>query len=45
MLTSVVCPLDHTLCTCDIGWQADFIPENFLLLGLKRNVERHVPGT
>jgi len=45
MLTSVVCPLDHTLCARNIGWQADFILEDFFLLGLQGNVERYVAGT
>jgi len=44
MLTSVVRPLDHTLCARNIGRQADFILEDFFLLGLQGNVERYVPG-
>jgi len=44
MLTSVVCPLDHTLCARNIGRQSDLIPEDFFLLGLQGNVERYVPG-
>jgi hypothetical protein len=43
MLTSVVRPLDHTLCARNIGRQADFIPEDFFLLGLQGNVEGYVP--
>jgi len=44
MLTSVIRPLNHTLCAGDIGRKAYFIPENCLLLRLKGNVESHVPG-
>jgi hypothetical protein len=41
MLTSVVRPLYYTLCACDIGRQADFVPEDCLFLGLEGNVEGH----
>jgi hypothetical protein len=42
MLTSVVRPLYYTLRAGDVRRQADFVPEDCLLLGLEGNVERHV---
>jgi hypothetical protein len=42
MLTSVVRPLYYTLRACDVGRQADFVPEDCLFLGLEGNVVGHV---
>jgi hypothetical protein len=42
MLTSVVSPLYYTLRACDVGRQADFVPEDSLFLGLEGNMEGHV---